>query len=119
MVAVTGSIRVAPRTAPLNGLPPWRPYVYRGTGSDTLTAFMDEDERGPGRPPTEPCGTRAAYGRHLRHGERPCAACVQAARENAARRAGRDPALIRPRRCGSCGYLTSTPGHQIACRSGV
>ncbi len=28
-----------------------------------------------GRPPTQPCGTLAAYRRHLRHGETPCAAC--------------------------------------------
>jgi hypothetical protein len=29
----------------------------------------------PGRPPTQPCGTVAAYKRHQRKGETPCAAC--------------------------------------------
>ncbi len=28
-----------------------------------------------GRPATQPCGTEAAYRRHLRHGEAPCEAC--------------------------------------------
>jgi len=29
----------------------------------------------PGRPAVQPCGTPAAYARHLRHGEIPCEAC--------------------------------------------
>ena len=29
----------------------------------------------PGRPAVQPCGTVAAYKRHLRHGEQPCVAC--------------------------------------------
>ena len=58
----------------------FRPYVYRGTGSDTLTAFMDaEPVRHPGgRPATRPHGPTAAYRRHLRQGERPCLSCRQA-----------------------------------------
>lgn len=32
----------------------------------------------PGRPVTEPCGTVAAYKRHRRHNEPPCAACAAA-----------------------------------------
>jgi hypothetical protein len=37
------TIPVAPGTVPrLNGMPEHRPYVYRGTGKDELTAFMDE-----------------------------------------------------------------------------
>lgn len=28
-----------------------------------------------GRPPVQPCGTVAAYKRHLRNGEQPCADC--------------------------------------------
>jgi hypothetical protein len=31
--------------------------------------------------PWQPCGTRAAYRRHLRHGEQPCRACLAAERE--------------------------------------
>jgi hypothetical protein len=29
----------------------------------------------PGRPPTQPCGTSAAFRRHKRAGETPCDAC--------------------------------------------
>jgi hypothetical protein len=36
----------------------------------------------PGRPAVQPCGTYAAYKRHLRKGEAPCNLCKQA---NAAR----------------------------------
>jgi len=32
----------------------------------------------PGPAPTQPCGTRAAYARHLRHGEEPDDACKAA-----------------------------------------
>ncbi len=31
--------------------------------------------------PAQPCGTRAAYRRHLRRGERACMACLAAERE--------------------------------------
>lgn len=42
----------------------FKPYVYRGTGVDVLTAFMDDE-----------CycdGSSAAYWRHRRYGEEPC-----------------------------------------------
>jgi hypothetical protein len=40
--------------------------------------------------PLAPCGTRAAYERHLRHGEHPDFACkVASARYTAARRAAK------------------------------
>lgn len=42
-----------------------------------------------------PCGTRAAYVRHLRHGEVPCENCVQANREIALQ-AQRDRAATTP-----------------------
>lgn len=66
-----------------NELPAGKPYVYQGTGYDTLTAFMDDEPgetiRNPrGRPATQPCGTLAAYRRHYRHGETPCESCMQA-----------------------------------------
>jgi hypothetical protein len=32
----------------------------------------------PGRPPTQPCGTVAAYKRHRRNDETPCDACRSA-----------------------------------------
>lgn len=39
----------------------------------------------------QPCGTPAAYRRHLRHGEDPCAACEQASRDQANQRNGLRP----------------------------
>ena len=75
-------VRPVPSTAPLNGLPGWKPYVYRGTGSDTLTAFMDEPESQfenlPGGRPLAPCGTPGAYRRHYRRGEPVDEECRQA-----------------------------------------
>jgi len=51
----------------------------------------------PGRPPTRPCGTKAAYRRHQRHGETPCTECRQAASRWHAdyRRAQRKAAALR------------------------
>lgn len=57
-----------------HGLPEWRPYVYRGKGYDTLTAFMDDAE--PDTRPDEPqcyCGgDMRGYRQHLADGEKPC-----------------------------------------------
>ena len=39
----------------------------------------------PGRPATQPCGTPAAYARHLRHGETPCQPCRAAEMERQAK----------------------------------
>ena len=68
----------------LNGLP-WTPYTYRGTGTDTLTAWMDGEPDIPfrvGRPASQPCGTEAGFRRHVRHGEKPvrnyCQECADA-----------------------------------------
>ena len=38
-----------------------------------------------------PCGTPAAYRRHLRHGDPPCAICLQAERLRTGERYGSDP----------------------------
>lgn len=38
----------------------------------------------PGRPITKPCGTPAAYKRHIRNGEKPCDACRAANTEKQA-----------------------------------
>jgi hypothetical protein len=40
-----GGVRPAPGSLPrLNGLPEPVPYTYRGTGRDTLTAWMDDEQ---------------------------------------------------------------------------
>jgi len=50
--------------------------------------------RGPA--PTAPCGTAAAYRRHLRHGEPPCDACIWAERERTTDDTGTRTADHRP-----------------------
>lgn len=83
-----------------NGLPLLKPYVYRGTGRDELTAWMDdlpeEAPAGPGRAASSPCGTPSAARRHWRRGEPLDEACRQAAcrdrRERAARQQERSAA---------------------------
>ena len=63
------------------------PYVYNGTKRDTPPqASAPRPERKPPAP-LKPCGTTAAYQRHVRHGEDPCGPCREA--RNAANRAYR------------------------------
>lgn len=45
-----------------------------------------------------PCGTDAAYRRHLRRGEPACEACLQAARRRAAARSGYQADVLTPDR---------------------
>lgn len=88
MTPDTLPIRPAPAVS-RNGLPGWKPYVYRGTGEDRLTAWMDEapkpkrvrvadSDRNPGqRRELMPCGTPAAVRRHTRRHEQMDPACRQ------------------------------------------
>jgi hypothetical protein len=55
----------------------WKPYVYRGTGRDELTPWMDAI---PVPRELQPCGTEAAYARHLKYGEPTDEACRKAHR---------------------------------------
>lgn len=51
------------------------------TDADRARRYRASKGATPGRhgpPPTAPCGTPAAYRRHLRHREPPCAACKAA-----------------------------------------
>jgi len=69
-------------SASLNGAPEFRPYIYRGTGEDTLTPWMDRQpvkRQGTGRK-LQPCGTPAAAQRHHRHGEPLDELCLEAER---------------------------------------
>lgn len=87
-------------TRPAPGVPnglPWKPYRYRGAGTDVLTPWMDEGPEPRVRRSENtrrllvPCGTPAAYRRHLRHGESPCRACRDAeARRQAGAKAARE-----------------------------
>lgn len=53
-------------------------YVYRGnfTGLDSFDAVQMR----PRKAPVQPCGTRAAYRRHMNRHETPCGPCIEAAR---------------------------------------
>jgi hypothetical protein len=74
----------------------------------------------------EPCGTSAAYHRHLRAGEKPCEACrlaenadcvkrVAARKAKAAAVPAQAPAPAAAVRCRGCGYLETAPGHLVIC----
>jgi len=56
-----------------NGLPERSGYVYRGTGDDVLTAWMDDPRHRPlcGRPMRsgEPCGRREGHKDHCKSEE--------------------------------------------------
>ena len=47
------------------------------TPAERSRAYRDRKRGGAPRQP-QPCGTAAAYARHLRHGEPPCDACRKA-----------------------------------------
>lgn len=47
------------------------------TPAERSRAYRDRKRGGAPRTPA-PCGTTAAYARHLRHGEPPCDACRKA-----------------------------------------
>ena len=55
----------------LNGLP-WTPYVYRGTGKDTLTAWMDHHPKHNGTP--------SAIKWHASRSEPACDRCLEGKR---------------------------------------
>jgi hypothetical protein len=58
-----------------------------------------------GRRITHPCGTAAAYNRHLRDGEPPCEPCRLAALEAGHRRRFRKGLKHSIGRCGDCGSV--------------
>jgi hypothetical protein len=121
-------------TGPPNDLP-WKPYVYNGSGIDTLTAFMDDepDEEITRTEDRLPCGTERAYARHRRRGEPIDAACraadTRATLDRKRRRREKyadavaaglgaqqaQRARDRGLRCGDCGYLFTAAGHKTAC----
>lgn len=62
----------------------------------------------------KPCGTAAAFRRHLRHEEQPCEACYEAERERQRESHGWKP--LRPARCGTVsGYRRHLRAGERAC----
>jgi hypothetical protein len=98
------AVRTAPGSTQRTGLPGWKPYVYgatRGTPSrgrpglvlaaglaPETAARRFERELGEGitapdvhgRRQVQPCGTTAAYQRHMRRNEDACESCLAAVR---------------------------------------
>lgn len=121
-------IRPAPAVVIPNGLT-WKPYVYRGRGYDVLTPHLGDPFEDPyedeapraGRRAAAPCGTTAAYARHVRHGEKPCEPCADAERDRRFERA--QTALHRDLGNGSprCGATAkrelrmAKPGEDVTC----
>lgn len=77
---------VIPRAVPAerrNGMPERRDYVYRGTGTDTLTPELgdpwDDAQQATDTGACHCDGSMRAYRRHLADGEEPC----QASRDEA------------------------------------
>jgi hypothetical protein len=55
--------------------------LFTGTRSENALDCVNKGRFGPPRrPATQPCGTAAAYKRHIYHGEEPCEACREANR---------------------------------------
>lgn len=111
-------------TAPRNAFPEWKPYVYQGTGEDTLTAHVIfPDDEPAGKPWLQPCGTVAAYRRHLRAKEPPCPDCAQAGRlRETARHKTYAPYATHENfggkpRCGAvAAQVLAEPGQEITCK---
>lgn len=106
-------IRAAPAIT-RNGLPGLKPYVYRGTGIDTLTPHLDTEELFiPVDPSLCHCdGDMRAYRQHLADDEKPCTASREAV--NAYSRE-----LARQKRanaCQTCGYQRGGPNCKRLCR---
>jgi hypothetical protein len=93
-VSAATIVRPAPSATLPNGLA-WKPYVYQGTGTDVLTAWMDEAESQfedlprAGRDLTEH-GTDGAVRRHYRNKTPVCEACRQRENRRSAERVARD-----------------------------
>lgn len=59
----------------------WRELSQRyGVSVRTVRTWLDVEHPQP--KPLQPCGTNAAYARHLRRGERPCPECCAAHAES-------------------------------------
>lgn len=106
------TIRPAPPVI-RNGLPGWKPYVYRGRGYDVLTPELGDAWADTARPVEvgEPCwcdGSMRAYRKHLALKEDPCGA--SRAEVNAYTREQRQR-----NQCDTCGYSVTGPNHRILC----
>jgi len=91
------------RQALRNGLPGWKPYVYRGIGIDILTPHLTTDELFAPAAEVCWCGeSQYGYRLHRKRGEEPCQASREAnTTAEAARRERRKHGI--PRHLEPCG----------------
>jgi hypothetical protein len=105
-----------------NGLPEFRPYVYRGTGADVLTPHLGDPwtEAQPASVP-ERCycdGSMYAYRQHLAKGERPCQASrddVNLYERSRIKRKAHLRASDGKPRCGGRGTLMTAVRAEVTC----
>jgi hypothetical protein len=106
-------VRPAPASRPRNGLPEWKPYVYRGLDVDVLTPELNDDEPPvpDGRLPCHCDGSMRAYRKHLADGEDPC----QASRDdvNLYHRERRQAKSANA--CDACGYKRGSRNCRTLC----
>ena len=95
-------------------------YQYRGAQPVATDPEVQAEAPLPGaaapervsgsKPGLLPCGTNAAYGRHLHKGEKPCPACTQAHADYTAERRNTPPEN-RNRPAAQCGTPSGTSRH--------
>lgn len=84
------------------------------TGQDSgIWGGLREDERRGVRPSkkAQPCGTRAAYRRHLRRDEKPCEPCIEANREASGKERKPRSAYSKPQTLAPCGTRSAYQRH--------
>ena len=104
-------IRPMPGATIRTGLP-FKPYVYRGIGTDTLTPELNTDDLFEAGMMPCLCGeTMYGYRKHLADGEEPCQGSRDAVNAYSRERA-RQRALGK---CGKCGYSVTGLNHRTLC----
>lgn len=106
-------IRPAPAVT-RNGLPGWKPYVYQGTGTDTLTPHLDTGELPSDLQQCYCGGDMRGYRQHLADGEKPCRESRDYVNTYHRERAR----LKRLSACTSCGYRVGSQNCRSLCGGG-
>ena len=99
---------------PRNGMPPTKPYVYKGTGMDTLTTGvrLEEYAEPPRRRSAARDGERTVRGGGALHETESAPSAAEEPRPPEAAREPIPPASVR---CPKCRYLITSVGHRMSC----
>lgn len=106
-------LRAAPAVT-RNGIPGWKPYVYKGTGIDTLTPHLDTEEIPADLKQCYCGGDMGGYRRHLAAGELPC----RESREYTNTYHRERNRLQRKGACLVCGYKPGSQNCRAICGGG-